>query len=110
VGAVSSFKFTFEGKHVPSELEEPLRRLMAGYRSDEHNRIESSGHNAALVNDNGLTHFLGRRFLIGGSPEHVAARIRELRSWGASNLLLAAMWGDPIAYTRRIADEVMPLL
>ena len=105
-----AFLFTFEGKHVPADLEEPLRRLMAGYRSHEHNQVDTPGHNAALVNDNGLTEFLGRRFLIGGTAEHVATRIRELADWGAANLLFTAMWGDPIGYTRRIADEVMPLL
>jgi 5,10-methylenetetrahydromethanopterin reductase len=105
-----AFLFTFAGKHVPAELEEPLRRLMAGYRSHEHNQVDTPGHNAALVTDNGLTEFLGRRFLIGGTPEHVAGRIRELADHGATNLLFTAMWGDPIGYTRRIADEVMPLL
>jgi len=105
-----AFLFNFTGKHVPTELEEPLRRLMAGYRSHEHNQVDSPGHNAALVNDNGLTDFLGRRFLIGGTAEHVAARIRELAGWGATNLLFTAMWGDPIGYTKRIAAEVMPLL
>jgi 5,10-methylenetetrahydromethanopterin reductase len=105
-----AFLFTFDGKHVPVEHQEPLRRLMAGYRSHEHNQVDTPGHNAALVNDNGLTEFLGRRFLIGGSAEHVAARIRELADWGATNLLFTAMWGDPIGYTRRIAAEVMPLL
>jgi 5,10-methylenetetrahydromethanopterin reductase len=105
-----AFLFTFDGKHVPTELEEPLRRLMAGYRSHEHNQVDSPSHNAALVNDNGLTDFLGRRFLIGGTAENIAARIRELAGWGATNLLFTAMWGDPIGYTKRIADEVMPLL
>lgn len=105
-----AFLFTFDGKHVPTELEEPLRRLMAGYRSHEHNQVDSPAHNASLVHDNGLTEFLGRRFLIAGPPRHVATRIRELRERGASNLLFTAMWGDPIGYTRRIADEVMPLL
>jgi 5,10-methylenetetrahydromethanopterin reductase len=105
-----AFKFTFEGKFVPDELHEPMQRLMEGYRSNEHNQVNTGDHNAALVNDNGLTEFLGPRFLIAGSKERVAERIRELDSWGASNLILTAMWGDPLDYTRRIADEVMPLL
>jgi 5,10-methylenetetrahydromethanopterin reductase len=105
-----AFLFTFAGKHVPVELEAPLRRLMADYRSHEHNQVDTPGHNAALVNDNGLTEFLGRRFLIGGTPEHVAGRIRALADRGATNLLFTAMWGDPLGYTRRIAEEVMPLL
>jgi len=105
-----AFKSTFEGKFVPDDLHEPMRQLMQGYRSNEHNQVNAGDHNASLVNDNGLTDFLGPRFLIAGSAEHVAARIRELDQWGASNLIFTAMWGDPIGYTRRIAAEVMPLL
>jgi len=105
-----AFKSTFEGKFVPDDLHEPMRQLMQSYRSNEHNQVNAGDHNASLVNDNGLTDFLGPRFLIAGSAEHVAARIRELDQWGASNLIFTAMWGDPIGYTRRIAAEVMPLL
>ena len=105
-----AFKSTFEGKFVPDDLHEPMRQLMQSYRSNEHNQVNAGDHNASLVNDNGLTDFLGPRFLIAGSAEHVAARIRELDRWGASNLIFTAMWGDPIGYTQRIAAEVMPLL
>jgi hypothetical protein len=40
----------------------------------------------------------------------VAGRIRELASWGATNLVFTAIWGDPLGFTRRVAEEVMPLL
>ena len=109
-GANHAFRATFEGKLVPAHLEEPLRRLMAGYRSHEHNLAGAGDHNGSLVNDNGLTDYLGERFLIAGTAAHVASRIRELAEWGAGNLILPAVWGDPIGYTRRIANEVMPLL
>jgi 5,10-methylenetetrahydromethanopterin reductase len=105
-----AFKFSFDDKFVPDDLQEPMRRLMAEYRSNEHNQVNAGDHNASLVNDNGLTDFLGPRFLIAGNAQHVASRIRQLDEWGASNLVFTAMWGDPIGYTRRIADEVMPLL
>jgi 5,10-methylenetetrahydromethanopterin reductase len=105
-----AFKFTFEGKFVPDDLQEPMQRLMDEYRSNEHNQVNAGDHNASLVNDNGLTTFLGPRFLIAGNAQHVAFRIRQLDEWGASNLIFTAIWGDPIDYTRRIAAEVMPLL
>ena len=81
-----------------------------GYCSANLPEIWAGDHNASLVNDNGLTDFLGPRFLIAGNAQHVASRIRQLDEWGASNLVFTAMWGDPIGYTRRIAAEVMPLL
>lgn len=109
-GANHAFRYTFDGKFVPPELEAPLRRLMDGYRSAEHNQAHSPDHNANLVRDNGLTEFLGERFLIAGSAEHAAARLREMASWGATNVVLTAIWGDPLDYTRRFAEEVLPLI
>src|SRR4030095_16453852 len=94
----------------PEERGEPMQRLMDEYRSNEHNQVNAGDHNASLVNDNGLTTFLGPRFLIAGNAQHIAFRIRQLDEWGASNLIFTAIWGDPIDYTRRIAAEVMPLL
>jgi 5,10-methylenetetrahydromethanopterin reductase len=101
-----AFKFTLEDKFIPDHLREGVRRLMQGYRSSEHNRPEHGAHNASLVTENGLTEFLGRRFLMPGTDERIAARIRELRSWGATNLILIALWGDPVANTHRLAEIV----
>jgi len=103
-----AFRFTFEGKHVPVEHEAGLRRLMDGYRSDLHHNAERGGHNGALVTENGLTEFLGRRFFLGGSTDDIASRIDHLGSLGVDGLLLAGTLPDPIAYTRRIASELLP--
>jgi 5,10-methylenetetrahydromethanopterin reductase len=105
-----AFRFTFAGKFVPEELEAPLERLMAGYRSMEHNQVSAGEHNGALVNDNGLTDFLGARYLIAGTPEHIAGRLVALEDAGVRNVLVSSMWGDPLGETRRLADEVLTLL
>ncbi len=105
-----AFRFTFAGKFVPEEFEAPLQRLMDGYRSMEHNQESAGAHNGALVNDNGLTEFLGERYLIAGRPEHIAERLRGLEDAGVRNVLISSMWGDPMTETRRLADEVLALL
>jgi alkanesulfonate monooxygenase SsuD/methylene tetrahydromethanopterin reductase-like flavin-dependent oxidoreductase (luciferase family) len=105
-----AFRFTFAGKFVPEQFEAPLRRLMDGYRSMEHNQESASAHNGALVNDNGLTEFLGERFLIAGRPEHIAERLRALEDAGVRNVLISSMWRDPFTETRRLADEVLSRL
>jgi len=105
-----AFRFHFEGKRVPQEHEAGLRRLLEGYRSNQHNLAAQGAHNGALVNENGLSEFLGRRFLLAGSAEEIAARIRDLGTLGVDGLLLAGTLPDPVAYTRRLGQELLPLL
>jgi len=106
-----AFRGGFADKCVPSSMEEPLQRLRAGYASRAHNGIAQSPEaNTALVVDNGLTEFLGRRFLIAGPPEEVAGRLEQLAGWGATNLLVPALFGDPVEFTATVAGSVLPLL
>jgi 5,10-methylenetetrahydromethanopterin reductase len=105
-----AFRFTLAGKFVPEALEAPLRGLMAGYRSMEHNQVAAGEHNGALVNDNGLTEFLGARYLIAGTPEHIAERLVALEDAGVRNILVSSMWGDPMGETRSLADDVLSRL
>ena len=104
-----AFRFQLEGKRVPGEHEAGLRRLLAGYRSDQHNLAALGAHNSALVTDNGLTEFLGDRFLLAGTPEEIALRIDHLGSLGVHGLLLAGTLPNPLAYTRRLGRELLPL-
>ena len=95
-------------KFVPAKHVAALERLRAGYVSREHNGlVHAPVRNAALVIENGLIEFLGPRFLIAGPPHRVLERIEELASWGATNLLLPAIFGDPFATTSRLAAEVL---
>ena len=81
---------------------------MAGYASHQHNIAGADNPNSRLVTENGLTEFLGRRFLLAGSPARIAERLEELASWGATNLILTLLFGEPETYAERLAHEVMP--
>jgi 5,10-methylenetetrahydromethanopterin reductase len=102
-----TFRFSFEGKFVPKEHEAGLKRLMQGYASHQHNVKGAGNNNARIVIENNLTEFLGRRFLLAGSAARIVERIREIASWGATNLVLTPLFGDPVADTKRLAKEVL---
>jgi 5,10-methylenetetrahydromethanopterin reductase len=102
-----AFRFGFEGKFVPEEQRAGLERLMAGYASSQHNVGGSGSHNARIVIENDLTEFLGPRFLLAGSARRIAERLAELASWGATNLILTILFGDPDNYAKRLAAEVL---
>jgi hypothetical protein len=80
---------------------------MAGYASEQHNVRDSGDHNARIVIEKGLTGFLGPRFLLAGTGPQIAARLGELASWGATNLILTILFGEPEEYARRLAAEVL---
>jgi 5,10-methylenetetrahydromethanopterin reductase len=105
-----AFRHSMDGKHLPAELRPGMQRLLDGYNSTHHNLAGKAGDNAALVFDNGLDEYLGQRFLIGGPPDRIAERLAQLESWGASNLLFAGVFGDPIEYATTIASQVLSRL
>jgi 5,10-methylenetetrahydromethanopterin reductase len=102
------FRFDFEGKHVPEQFHEPIRKLQEEYVFSEHARVQSSGRNAQLVHQLGLTEFLAERFAITGPMGHCIERIEEVASYGAVNLLLTQLVPDPIAEMRKWDKELFP--
>jgi 5,10-methylenetetrahydromethanopterin reductase len=103
-----AFQFTLDDKLVPPEHHAAIGRLRNGYASRAHNGLaHSPAANAALVIENGLTEYLGRRFLLAGPPARVLERIEELAAWGARNLLTSAIFGDPFEYTAQIAEHIV---
>jgi 5,10-methylenetetrahydromethanopterin reductase len=103
-----AFRSTLDGKFVPSRWHEALDRLQRDYVVREHNNIARAGNrNRELVVESGLTEFLGPRFLVAGPASRVRTRIAELAEWGVSGFFTSAMFGEPLAYTRAVADDVV---
>jgi 5,10-methylenetetrahydromethanopterin reductase len=102
-----TFRAGFGGKLVPEEHTAGLERIRAGYDSRAHSQIDKGDHNGQLVRDAGLVEWLGGRFLIGGAPEHLRARVDQLTAWGASNLILTAIFGDPLDYTEAMGSILL---
>lgn len=102
-----AFRFSFENKFVPKEHQAGLQRLMDGYHSHQHNVSGAGANNARIVVENNLTEFLGPRFLLAGTPARIRERIEELASWGATNLVLSILFGDPVEYAKRLGTEII---
>jgi 5,10-methylenetetrahydromethanopterin reductase len=99
-----TFRAGLAGKHVPDGMAEGLAALRAGYDSRDHSQLERGAAHSRLVRDGGLVDWLGRRFLVAGPPEHLRARVAELASWGARNLILTAIFGEPLRYTAEMGE------
>jgi 5,10-methylenetetrahydromethanopterin reductase len=103
-----AFRFTLEGKFVPPEWHDALEQLQRAYVVREHNNLANVGTtNADLVVESGLTEFLGPRFLMAGPPERVVERLAEIATWGVSGFFTSGMFGEPFAYTRAVAEQVV---
>jgi len=102
------FRFTLEDKFVPEQYREPVRLLQRDYAFHEHADFTRPGHNAQLVEKYGLTEFLGRRFSITGPAAQMVERLRQIMSWGASNLSVIQLYDDRVGYMRRLANEIFP--
>lgn len=102
-----TFRSGVNGKLVPDEAAEGLASIRAGYDSRKHSQIDKGDHNADLVRDADLVEWLGHRFLVGGSPDHIRTRVAELASWGAPNLILTAIFGDPLRYASEMGEIIL---
>ncbi len=102
-----TFRAGLAGKVVPPEHEAALAAVRAGYDSRHHNEVEAGDAHGQLVRDGGLVEWLGRRFLIAGPPEHLRRRVAELASWGAPNLILTAIWGEPLRYVAEMGEVLI---
>ena len=101
-----AFRATLEGKYVPADLHEPVRRLLREYVTSQHERAGAT-RNAALPDELGLTDYLARRFAVVGDPESCQRDIRALAERGVDVLFLTAIGPDPERILRRLSGEVL---
>ena len=103
-----TFRAGLDGKHVPDEHRAGLAAVRAGYDSRNHSQIEKGEQHSRLVREAGLTEWLGRRFLVAGSPDHIRKRVGEIASWCASNFIVTAIFGEPHRYAAEIGEMLVP--
>lgn len=103
-----AFRFTLEGKYVPQEFHEPIRRLQAQYVFAEHEAHGAEKRNARLVDELGLREYLGERFAIAGTLQDFADRLRQLAALGVRQLRLSVGGKDRGRLLRLVAQEIMP--
>ena len=76
------FRFTLDGKGLPDELIPKVKELKQRYDSSHHASPETAAHNAALVDELGLTSWLAKQSTIAGPIEHCIERLHEVAEAG----------------------------
>lgn len=109
-GSHAYFYGGIEGRGVPKHLEGKVRQLVEGYRVEQHIRPNESQDNYDLVDKLGLREYLVDRFAIAGGPKDAAQRIRDLASWGVTNIWMSLHAPDKVRSVRVFGQKVLPLL
>jgi len=99
-------RFTTEGKHIPEELLDKVKELGRRYRSDQHDKPDST--NRALIAELGLTDYLADRFSIAGTPRDCVAKLERAIEAGAHQFWMSIHFDDKIRFMRDWSSGVMP--
>ncbi len=99
-------RFTTAGKHIPAELMDKVRELGRRYRSDQHDKPDST--NRTLIAELGLTDYLSNRFAVAGTPADCIRKLERAVEAGARQFWMSVHFDDKIRFMRDWAEKVMP--
>ena len=99
------FRFTLDGKGLPDELIPKVQELKRRYDSSHHASPETAAHNAALVDELGLTSWLARQSTIAGPIEHCVERLHEVAEAGVKGIIVAQFVPDQLTFMRTFAEQ-----
>ena len=102
-----AFRFTLEGKLVPPEFAEAIRRVQSGYRPAHHEDLGESP-NAGLMDDPALLDYMAGRFAVVGSAEDCADRLQAIRASGIHQFLFTGFVDDRAGLIRTLGQSVFP--
>jgi 5,10-methylenetetrahydromethanopterin reductase len=102
-----AFRFTQEGKLVPPELSEAIRKVQSGYRPASHEALGESP-NAKLMEDADLLAYMVDRFAVLGTAEACVERIQSIRAAGIHQLLFTGFVDDRPGLIRTLGESVFP--
>jgi 5,10-methylenetetrahydromethanopterin reductase len=102
------FRFTVEGKGLPAEFVPRIEELKRRYDSSQHASPATAAHNAALVDELGLTAFLARQSTIAGPIERCIERLHEVAEAGVRQIIVAQFVPQPMDFMKTFAARVLP--
>jgi 5,10-methylenetetrahydromethanopterin reductase len=104
------FRFTLEGKHVPGDLADAIRRVQKGYQPAAHEALGPSPNAVLLDAEPVLRAYLAERFAAVGPPAVVAEKLRAVVGAGITGLLVTGFVGARTQLIRALGDAVLPRL
>jgi hypothetical protein len=85
-----------------------VQELKRRYDSSHHASPETAAHNAALVDELGLTSWLARQSTVAGPIEHCIERLHEVAAAGVKGIIVAQFVPDQLNFMRTFAEKVLP--
>lgn len=104
------FRFTLEGKHVPGDLADAIRRVQKGYQPAAHEALGPSPNAALLDAEPMLRAYLAERFAAVGPPAVCAQKLRAVVEAGITGLLITGFVAERSRLIRALGEAVLPRL
>jgi 5,10-methylenetetrahydromethanopterin reductase len=104
------FRFTLEGKHVPGDLADAIRRVQTGYQPAAHEALGPSPNAALLDAEPVLRAYLAERFAAVGPPALVAEKLAAVVDAGISGLLVTGFVAERSRLIRALGERVLSRL
>ncbi|MDP6350845.1 MAG: LLM class flavin-dependent oxidoreductase [Alphaproteobacteria bacterium] len=102
-----AFRITQEGKLVPPEFAEAVRRVQSGYRPAHHEDLGESP-NAGLMDDPEFLSYMTDRFAVVGTAAECVARIQSIRASGIHQFLFTGFIDQRAALIETLGKSVFP--
>lgn len=102
------FRFTLDGKHVPDDLAEAIRRIQRGYQPAAHEQLGPSPNAALLDADPVLLRYLADRFAVVGPVEACVEKLRPVA--GFTGMLFTGFVPDRARLIRLLGEQVLSRL
>ena len=104
------FRFTLEGKHVPGELADAIRRVQKAYQPAAHEALGPSPNARLLEAEPALRAWLAQRFAVVGPALVCAEKLRGVVEAGISGLLVTGFVAERTRLIRALGEQVLPRL
>ncbi len=104
------FRFTLEGKHVPGDLADAIRRVQTGYQPAAHEALGPSPNARLLDAEPALRAYLAERFAAVGPAAVCAEKLRRVVEAGIDGLLVTGFVAERARLIRALGEQVLPRL
>jgi 5,10-methylenetetrahydromethanopterin reductase len=104
------FRFTLEGKHVPGDLADAIRRVQTGYQPAAHEALGPSPNARLLDAEPALRAYLAERFAAVGPAAVCADKLRGVVEAGIDGLLVTGFVAERTRLIRALGEQVLPRL
>lgn len=102
-----AFRFTQDGKLIPPEFAEAIRRVQSGYRPAHHEDLGQSP-NAGLMDDPNFLSYMTDRFAVIGTADECVERIQSIRASGIHQFLFTGFVDERAALIETLGKSVFP--